>query len=297
MKRSWLILIGILVILAIATYFVLRQPGEVSSTGSSGRYLVSYDSIAVDKLELHSPGGTITLEKEAGKWMITAPVKYRADEAAVASAIGTGNKLEITSLVSTNPEKRKLFQVDSTGTLVRVYEKGAARTAFYVGKMGPAYTETYVRADGSNDVYLTQGFLSSTFGRQAKEWRDKTIFKTEQSSIKSVRLQYGDTTFTLVFQDSTWRIGKDAAVLSTVQNFLGAISNLLTDEFIDSSLAMTKPPTAMIEVEGTQLRFYPTKDSGKYYVQTSQSPQWFELQSWKAAQLLKRKKDFLPAGT
>jgi hypothetical protein len=292
MKRTLWILIGILAALGIATFLVLRQPGEVSTTDTSGRVLVTYDSAAVDKIEVYSPGTSVTLERGAGRWMLTSPVKYQADEATVALAVGTGRKIEITSLVSTNPEKRKLFQVDSSGTLVKVYERGSLKTAFYIGKMGTSYTETYVRPDGSNDVYLAQGMLSTTFGRQAKEWRDKTIFKTDEAAIKSVRFQYGDTTFTLTFQDSTWKIGNDTTVMSSVKSFLGSISSLQTDEFIDSVLTMTKPPTVMIGVEGTQIRFY-TKDAGKYYVQTSQSPQWFELQSWRAGQVIKRKKDFL----
>jgi hypothetical protein len=129
MKRTLWILIGILAALGIATFLVLRQPGEVSTTDTSGRVLVTYDSAAVDKIEVYSPGTSVTLEREAGRWMLISPVKYQADEATVALAIGTGRKIEITSLVSTNPEKRKLFQVDSSGTLVRVYERGVLKTA------------------------------------------------------------------------------------------------------------------------------------------------------------------------
>ena len=295
MKRSWIFQFGVLVILAIAAYIVLRQPGEVSTTGSSEHMLVDYDSSAVDKLEIQSPTASITLEKEAGGWMITAPLKYRADAATVTSAIGTGRKIELTSIVSSNPEKRKLFQVDSTGTQVTVYEKGAKKSAFTIGKMGTTYTETYVRAYGSNDVYIAKGFLSATFNRTVKDWRDKTIFKTDQSLMRSVRFQYRDTVFVLAFQDTVWRIGNDTTVLSSVKSLLGALSNLQADDFIDTTVVLTTPPTASIETGGTQLRFYATKESGKYLVQASSSPQWFEVQSWKASQVLKRKKDFLPS--
>ena len=192
MKRSIWILIGILAALAVSTFLVLRQPGEISTTDSSGRVLAAYDSAAVDKIEVSEPGRSVTLEKEAGKWMLTLPVKYRADEAAVALAIGTGRRIEITSPVSTNPEKRKLFQVDSSGTLVRIYERGALKAAFYIGKMGPSYTETYVRSDGSNDVYLAQGMLSTPFHNQAKEWRDKTIFKMDEAVKAKVGKLFGE---------------------------------------------------------------------------------------------------------
>jgi hypothetical protein len=295
MKRNLLVQFAILIVLGIIAYVVLRQPGEVSSSGSLAKTLVEYDSAAVDRIDISSPRSSVRLENQGGGWMVTSPVNYRADETTVTSAVGTGRKIELTSLVSSNPNKRKLFQVDSSGTLVTIYENGKKEAAFYIGKMGSTYTETYVRAEGSDDVYIAKGFLSATFNRQVKEWRDRSIFKTDQNAIRSVKFQYGDTTFVLTLQDTVWRIGQDSASLSVVRSFLGSLSNLQADEFVDTAVTIGKPPVALLQAEGTQLRFYAGRDSGKYLVQTSASPQWFELLNWRASQVLKRKKDFLPA--
>ena len=293
MKRNTIYSVVVLAVLAVVAYFALHREGEISSTGSSGTMLVDYDSTAVDRLEFVSPTGSIVLEKEAGTWMLTAPIKYRADENAVASAVGKGRKIELSNLVSTNPEKQNLFQVDSTGTFVKVYEKGSLKAAFHVGKASSSFTETYVRLDGSNDVQLANEAISSYFNKQAKDWRDKTIFRIDEGKIRGVKFQYGDTTFSLSMQDSLWRIQKDSANLSVVKPLLGALSNIQTDEFVDSIPATLPRLAAMIDVEGTQIRFY-KKDDGKYLVQTSQSPQWFEVQAWRTTSVLKRKKDLLP---
>jgi hypothetical protein len=293
MKRNTIYSIIVLIFLAIITFFALNREGEVSSTGSSGQMLVGYDSTSVDKLEIVSPTGSIILEKQAGTWMLTAPIKYKADETAATSAVGKGRKIELTSLVSTNPEKQKLFQVDSSGTLVKVYEKGNPKAAFRIGKASSSFTETYVRLEGSNDVQLTNEMISSYFNKQPKDWRNKTIFKIDEDKIRNVRFQYGDTTFTLSMQDSLWRIAKDSASQTAVKPLLSALANIQTDEFIDSALLAMPKLTAIIEVEGTQIRFF-KKDDTKYLVQTSQSAQWFELQNWRTTSLLKRKKDLLP---
>lgn len=293
MKRNTVYSIVVLVALGIITFFTLNREGEVSSTGSSGRMLVEYDSMSVDKLEMVSPTGSVILEKQAGTWMVTAPVKYKADETAVASAVGKGRKIELTSLVSTNPEKQALFQVDSSGTLVRVYEKGSPKTAFRIGKPSSSFTETYVRLEGSNEVQLTNEMISSYFNKQPKEWRDKSVFKMEEGKIKTVRFHYGDTTFALSLQDSMWRIERDSANQTAVKPLLSALANIQTDEFVDSALSTVPKLTAIIEVDGIQIRFF-KKDDTKYLVQTSHSPQWFELQNWRTTSLLKRKKDLLP---
>jgi hypothetical protein len=303
MKRSTWVLVVVLVVLGIATIVVLQQPGEVSSTGSMSETLVDYDSLAVDKIEIRSSKGTVILEKEGGIWNLISPVKYRADETTVTTAIGKGRSLDLSSLVSTNPQKQELFKVDSLGTLVNVYEKGEERasfrigkaSSFRIGKTSSSFTETYVKREGSDDVYLAAGNLAPTFDRQVKDWRDKTIFKSFKDNITNVKFQYGDTTFLLTFQDSVWRVDGDSAVESKVSSFLGSLANFQTDEFVDSDLSKIPKPTGSVEVEGTQIRYHFNKDSDKYYVQTSRSSQWFEINSWKAKQILKRKKAFLPS--
>lgn len=295
MKRGTLLGLGVLVLLAVSTVFVLQRPGEFSTAGVSGEPLVSYDSTAIDRMEITMQATHIVLEKQGGKWMIVEPIKYAADERAVGEAVGSGKSLLISSTVSTNPEKQHLFQVDSSsGTLVRLFDRGTEKAAFRVGKAGSSFMDTYVRLEGSNEVHLVQGLITSTYNRQPNNWRDRHIFKTDQESITEVRFQFRDTTFTLAFHDSVWRIGTDSTVPTTVTSFLSSLASFQTDEFVDSTPTPIPPLTGVIEVAGIQIRFYHIKDTSKYYVQTSASPQWYEVQQWRVNQVLKRKKEFLP---
>jgi hypothetical protein len=293
-KNTW-ILIGVLAALIVAAYFVMQRPGESSSPESSGTTLVDFDSAAVDRIEIRSPNGPAIIEREGGVWMVTSPVHYRADDATVASTLSSGKRMEIKGLISSNPEKRSLFQVDSAGTMVRIFEHGAEKAAFWIGKPSPSYTETYVRREGSNEVYIASGMFASTFSRRANEWRDKTIFKTDQDAIAAVTLRFGDTTVALVRQDSVWKMEDDIAKTDVVKSFVGALANLQADDFADSAVPAMPAPDVQIEVGGTQIRLYKMKEGDKYYVQSSATPQLFEVFSWRAMQILKRKKDFLGA--
>jgi hypothetical protein len=51
--------------------------------------------------------------------------------------------------------------------------------------------------------------------------------------------------------------------------------------------------TAQITIGRDQIRFAYSKEAGKYYVQSSRSAQWFAVESWNAANVLKRKKEIL----
>jgi hypothetical protein len=293
-KNSW-VLIGVLAALVVVAYLVMQRPGESSSSGSSGAMLVDFDSASVDRIEIHSPNGREVIEREGGVWMVTSPVHYRAEDATVASTLSSGKRIELKGLVSSNPQKRGVFQVDSTGTNVLISGHGAQLAAFWIGKPSPSYTETYVRREGSDDVYLAAGMFSSSFSRRPNEWRDKTIFKTDQDAIAGVTLRYGDTTVALVRQDSVWKIGEEVAGTEAVKSFVGALANLQADDFVDTALAAMPPLTVQIELGDTQIRFYRMSDGEKYYVQSSSSGQLFQVFSWRASQILKQKKDFLAA--
>jgi hypothetical protein len=173
-----------------------------------------------------------------------------------------------------------------------MYAGGNLVAAFRVGKPSASYTETYVRREGSDDVYLADGMFSYTFVQQPKDWRDKSIYRNEPDLVKSVTYKYGDTTFTLAMNDSLWRLNGDSVSQPTVRSVLGSLANLQADGFVDSALSAPPTQVALIDVDGTQIRFCQNKGTSNYLVQTSQSPQWYEVQEWRAGQVLKRKNDF-----
>jgi hypothetical protein len=291
MKKSTWILLVILALLAGATVIVMQRPGETSSSGPAGSMLVEYDSAAVDRIEIRSPGREITLEKQGGVWFMTSPLRYAADGLAVTSALANGRKIPVSSPVSTNPQKQSLFQLDSTGTLVKMSDRGTARAAFLVGKPGPSYTETYVRREGSDDVYLAAGLFGTFFTRPVDSWRDKTIFTADQSAMKELTLTFGDTVIVLARPDSVWRIGTEKLDEGVMKGLLSALGNIQADEFIDTAVTAMPPLTARIEVLGTQIDLFWKKADDRYYVRTSASPQLFQVYSWKVAPLVKRKQD------
>ncbi len=293
MRKNINILIGLFVVLLIAAVLVLQKPGERSASSDSTGSMLQVDSAAVDKIELKTPAALITLVKHGAEWFIDQPISYRADQANVGQMIHQIKMLEVKNTISSKPEKHELFQVDSTGTLVKVYEHGTEKSAFILGKMAPSYTEMYARKANSNDVLLVEGAYAYAFSRSPKEWRDKTILSVPKENIKDVKYQYGDTTFTIAFRDSLWTIGREKAKQTAVDGLLSSLSNVQADDFIDSSMSPAPKVTTVITYGGAQLRYSFNKAKGKYVVQSSDSPQWFIQEQWKANQILKRKKDLL----
>jgi len=291
MTRNTVLLLGLLGVLLIIAVLVMQKPGERSSSGGTGMVLAPIDSIAVDKIEIKTPSSSIVLQKNGVEWYLQEPISFRADQSTVAAFIHDSKSMEVKNVVSNKPEKHSVFQVDSTGTQVKIFEKGAEKTAFVVGKATSSYSEIYARRSGSNDVIIVGGASAYGFSRAVKDWRDKTIFTTLRENIKEVRYQYGDTTFVLAFKDSAWTIGKDSTQESVVNNLLSSLSNVQADDFVDTLLQRPPRITAQIAYAGTQLNFFFVTQGEKYLVQSSVSPQWFEILGWRANEILKRKQD------
>ncbi len=292
MKRSTLVLTGLLVVLAALAVWVMQRPGERSLATAEGEKLVEVDSAAVDAIELHGSAGAVRLERRGMEWFVTNPVQAKANASTVAGALGQAASLKVKSIASSKQEKQSIFQVDTvSGTRVRLFAGGSVVAAFVVGKPSEGFADTYVREESSNDVALVGGSLGWTFNRPVRDWRDRTIIAVPRPEIREIRYQYGDTTFVVQFADSLWRIDGRAAKTSAVDDVLSTLSNFQCDDFIDAPA--TTRVAASVTVGGQQVRFSRELNGTRWLVQSSAGPQWYVVESWRADQLLKRKKDLL----
>jgi hypothetical protein len=291
MKKNTYILIGLFAVLLVAAFLVLQKPGEQSAISSSSGFLASIDSVSVDKIEIKAQTFSLVLEKRGVEWFIAQPINYKANQTYIGQIIHQVKTFEVKSTVSTKPEKQSVFQVDQTGTEIKVYENGIEKTSFVLGKMAASYTESYARKLNSTEVLLVEGANGYLFSRPVKEWRDKTIFTTPKENIKEVQYQYGDTTFAVALKDSMWLIGKDKTQQSVVDGILSSLSNVQADDFIDSTIS--PKVMATVTYAGAQIRFSFNKTKNTYAVQSSNSSQWYIVEPGKANQILKRRKEII----
>jgi len=293
MKRNTIALLAVFIVLIVVAYFTLERPGVRSVTVGEEKHLFQIDSAAVDRIGLHSPSVDVILAKRGSEWFLQKPIDYKADQASIGSFLQQVKDITVKATVSSNPEKHRLFEVDSTGLQVEIAERGIPKMSFVVGKTGNTYAETYLRESTSNNVLLVGASVSSIRSRPLKDWRDRSVAVVPKESIKDVAYQYGDTTFTLAFQDSAWRVGAELAQDWVVNSLLSSLSDLRADDFVDTVLRPEPKMVALVRYGGIELRFAQRKGEDKYYVQNSTSPQWYELETWHANQVLKRKKDLV----
>src|SRR5262245_43009320 len=112
MNRSTGILVVVLVVLGAVVFFLIPSGQERETSEKVPEISVSVDSASVVSVSLERPGKSVTIENVGGKWKITSPIQAPAEAAAVAQLVGALSKLRVGSLVSSNPQKQALYQVD-----------------------------------------------------------------------------------------------------------------------------------------------------------------------------------------
>lgn len=291
MNRSTKILIGVFLLLAIVVvFFFLPSTKEREASYKAADVTITVDSAAVTRLEISYPGKTFTFEHTGGVWMITSPARYSANSSAIAGLLGELHRFKVGSLVSSNPEKQSLFQVDSTGVTLTVTERTGAPLKLIVGKTGPSYSDVYFRLPSSNDVYLGEGLSTWTLRQELKEWRDKTILTVPSDSVRGLDYAYKTRTASFGRDGAKWVSGKDSVATDMMTGVLTTLSNLRADDFIDTARAPGPNPVSLRIRSGEDLAlvFSPAAaDSARYMVQFSKSPQLYTISKWTMQQILK----------
>jgi len=296
MNKSTVVLLGVLIVLGGIAFLLLQQPGEQSLTESAKERFLEVDSADVIGVAITSPSTQVSLARSGGEWVLDRPSRYRADQKAVGDLIRQIQDLSVNSVISENPEKQSVFQVDSTGTTIVVQTETGDTASFILGKTGPAMTDVYARREGSHRVVLVDAAISLASHRPVKDWRDHTITEIPNEEVTEIAFQYGDTTFTLTWSDSAWSVDGQPANEWTSRSVVATLSDLDADDFLEAPPSPMPRLTATLSFAGMKLYFHESQETDRYIVTSSTSSQWFQIERWRANQVLKRKKDLLLAG-
>jgi hypothetical protein len=293
MKKSNIILILVLVLLAISAYFLTKRSGETSSDITERIMLADIDTNQITKIFIKNEFDSITLERDGESWLVTKPFRYRSDEDRISIAMMRLADLSVISSVSNKREKLHKFGLDSTGIIVKIYGKQGIISDLIIGNNASNPTEVFARLNGSDEVYLVKGPLRFTFNAPLKDWRNRRIVRFNPDTVTSISLNYGKESFTLNKKDSLWYISGIQADSSFVNKYLRRLTIFDTDYFEDDYDSSGFKQTHSISLNGYQLLSVQQVDKEQYIVTSPQSKQWFTLLRMKAILLLPDKKEFL----
>lgn len=241
----------------------------------------------------------VLTKKGEEEWALTAPLSYTANFSNVKSLLDNLEKLKITEQISASTDSYARWGVTDDKALRAVFKKGSEVVAdLYFGDNGSRGQMT--RLANHDGVYAMQGYSKYLYERDAKGWRDKSIFKFDEKEVERVVVQNENGTFTFERKDDAWtgRFGKVAPGAeferfksSKVDDLLRAYKNLNASDFGDNKtvedVGLDKPvATVTIELKGGNdsrvLQVGDSAENNARWVKANTSDTLFTISSWSA---------------
>jgi len=292
MKKSLIIPLLILVILLVVYILVSDSEKKNIQATITGNFL-AIDSGSVDKFEISKLGMRVNFHLQNNSWYVVDNDKdYLAANEVVNQILQVAYNLQVNEIVSSNPNKQMLFQVDTLmGTRLSFYNNDKYLAGLIVGKAGVDNRNSYVRKSESDDVYQAVGALSYLFNRPTSEFRDKTLLKIDTTQINIIELNGLEVNYSFLNQDSLWKVipveGEsfvaDGNIMSAV---LRSLANMRFNEFLENpeslNLDFNKSDLAMLIAlrDGTERKLQFIVEGGEsenYFVKSSLSNEPYRI--------------------
>ena len=174
MNRKTLTALGVFVVLGALALVALRQPEKGERAADHPHPVAKLDPAQITTLEVTRGGATTIIKNDAGKYRVTAPVAFAADEASAKAAFEGLGKMDVSDLVTEQKAKQTEFDVDDkAGIRVVAKHDDKVLADLIVGKSVGA--GTMVRPSGQDDTWRATGITHYLFDKGPSDWRDKSI--------------------------------------------------------------------------------------------------------------------------
>lgn len=205
--------------------------------------------------------------QENGEWLIAGDTEgeiFPADTAGVNRALRATLLATDAEIISRNPEKSGIFEVDSTGIRVKILAADSTMLAsFFIGKTGSDFSTNYVRLEGENEVYVVKGDIKRQFDRAWRGFRQMYILKVDKDEIATIELKREDGSLRIQAQDDdSWALiaPEEGTIKESFANrLLNTIANFRADDFAHADTMDTGLDEPFMEIkvilkDGTEQR-------------------------------------------
>lgn len=237
--KSLGIVFGILLLVVAAFMIYDANHGERSFR----KELVSMDTAKVTRIKLYPKSLNhrgVKIYKDGNKWKVEIGKNQSAEvpENKVQRLFSELLSIKPTGVAASGEDSWKKYQVDTSGTRVKVYQGGDKVLDLIIGKFAferPRTMLSYVRVSGDDNVYMTNGFLNYMFNHNADYYRNNYLVNSENTGWTKLVFNYpADSSFTLVKNKNKWHVNGKTVDSSETAAYLRMLSHKTNSNFVDN---------------------------------------------------------------
>jgi hypothetical protein len=149
---------------------------------------LAQDDITKVDIKKKSGDEVVLAKNDAGKWQITEPKTFRADQNEVSSMLSTLSSLSSDRLIEEKAGNLSDYGLAQPAAELTVTEKDNKSQKLLIGDDTPAKNGVYVALGGDPRVFTLANYAKTSLDKSAKDLRDKRLLIFEQDKLSRVDL-------------------------------------------------------------------------------------------------------------
>lgn len=233
-----LIYFAVLVVLAGYVYLVeIRHKKEQEAKKAEAERIAKIEKDKIVEVDFRVKNGPrIVVRKMNDTWVLTEPVKVKADKKVVQSVLNAFADAQFEKVIKDKDVAWQEYGLDQPDFTITALTSDDSVTLFF-GEQNPAKTSYYLREKGGQRLLLVADTLRNALNKSVLELRDKTVFTIAPSDVdRIVVVRDGKETELTRTEPETWTMVRPesfkvkAAEIS--RNLIG-LTNLEAKDIID----------------------------------------------------------------
>ncbi len=190
--RNLLIAAVLLAVLSGAVWYSKQHPPSTNTPTAATPKLVDIPEKDIQSIELKKKDGhTLTLQRQAGKWAITGPEQWRADQDAATSLSSALNPVSADSVVEEKAPDLAKYGLNAPTLTVTVHRTNGKSDQVVFGDDVPAGSLVYAQANGNPKVYAVASSVKTSLDKSANDLRDKRLLTFDTNKLTRIDLAAG----------------------------------------------------------------------------------------------------------
>lgn len=264
-NRNTLILLGILLALSLAYYFLIVRKSKSSFDPEETAFAVKDTASIVSIRMSYQVNGkqvrTLRLDRKDSSWTVNE--KYPALQPKMDVLLKTLKLVRAKEPVLTQARQNMLELMGREHTEVEIVQANGNIRAYRVGTNTQDNMGTFMLLKGADDIYITfvpghKGYLNSRYSTIEEDWRENLVFAARPKDIAFVRVNYTGQDSSFVLERSAnnqaWRLnGSPAspAAEAYISGFKKIIAESLVEKYYPElkTELLQKKPDVIFEIQ------------------------------------------------
>ncbi|OGU55207.1 MAG: hypothetical protein A2V66_00655 [Ignavibacteria bacterium RBG_13_36_8] len=277
-NKNLLIVFSVLVVLLLV--IILWDGGKGERTFRET--LVDIDTSSVTEILLYPKSQNhnemkLFLQDEQWKVILADGKEARVPKSKITNLFAQLSAIIPKRLAARDQSKWGEFQVDSTGTRIKILEDGDVTLDLILGKFSfqqPRSMSTFVRLANDVDIYEVDGFLEMSFNQNANSFRDGALLHGDFEKWENLSFEYpADSSFQMFKMKDKWMANYMPADSAKTVRYLRQLSNISSSNFLDDmkpeSLEKPNYKVTIKTTEGNILEIDGYKEDSRFIIVSS----------------------------